>query len=338
MIKINKSLSNIYIICPANIATGGPELLHQLAASLIKMGAKCFMFYLPSNIENPVHSNYFQYNVPFVREVENSSNNIIVIPESYPEGIFIKDFSEMKKVIWWLSVDNYFSAVNGLIAKHSHKLAFNLKQLFNYYKIPSIKVIAKQKDIIHLVQSHYAKNFLEKSNIIKTAFLSDYLNVTFLEKAKNLDILNKQNIVLYNPKKGLEFTEKIISYSKNHIKWIAIENLTPEEVSVLLAKSKVYVDFGNHPGKDRFPREAAIMNCCVITGKKGAANFYEDMPIKDEFRFEDKIESIPSIISKIEYCFEYFETEILKFEAYRNFIKKEQQEFNNSVNLIFKID
>lgn len=336
MIKINKSPHKVYIICPANVATGGPELLHQLAASLIKMGIKSFMFYLPSNIENPVHPNYVQYNTPFVREVENSPENLIIIPESYPEGIFIKDFSKMQKVIWWLSVDNYFTAVNALIDRHKHKLAFSLKQLINYYKIPSIRVIAKKKDILHFVQSNYAEDFLNKNNIHKIAYLSDYLNITFLEKTQGVDLLNKQNVVLYNPKKGLDFTKKIISHSPGQIKWIAIENLTPKKVSALLAQSKVYIDFGNHPGKDRFPREAAIMGCCVITGKKGSARFNNDLPINDEFKFDDAEETIPQIISKIENCFANFVEESLKFEHYREKIRNEEEKFNQDLKQIFK--
>ena len=30
------------------------------------------------------------------------------------------------------------------------------------------------------------------------------------------------------------------------------ENLTTKQVKELLLKSKVYIDFGNHPGKDRY--------------------------------------------------------------------------------------
>jgi len=61
-----------------------------------------------------------------------------------------------------------------------------------------------------------------------------------------------------------------------------------EEVIKLLQKAKVYIDFDYHPRKDRLPREAAILGCCVITRKRGSAKFFEDVPIPDEYKFEDK--------------------------------------------------
>ena len=51
--------------------------------------------------------------------------------------------------------------------------------------------------------------------------------------------------------------------------------MTPEQVVDLMSESKVYIDFGNHPGKDRIPREAVINGCCVITGVRGSARFKE---------------------------------------------------------------
>lgn len=54
-----------------------------------------------------------------------------------------------------------------------------------------------------------------------------------------------------------------------------------------MSKSKVYIDFGNHPGKDRIPREAAISGCIVITGKRGAAAFAEDVCIPETYKFDE---------------------------------------------------
>ena len=53
-------------------------------------------------------------------------------------------------------------------------------------------------------------------------------------------------------------------------------------------KTKVYLDFGYHPGKDRMPREAALFNNCIITNKKGSAKNKLDIPINDKYKFEEK--------------------------------------------------
>ena len=147
---------------------------------------------------------------------------------------------------------------------------------------------------------------------------------------------DKQNIVLYNPKKGLEFTQKIIEKSKGkNWKWVPLIGLKNEQVKEYLETSKVYIDFGNHPGKDRFPREAAILGCCVLTDKRGAANYFKDVPIADKYKYEDKDKNIPKIIQMIEYCIENYSIARNDFEDYREYIKSEKATFTDDVVKIF---
>ena len=54
-----------------------------------------------------------------------------------------------------------------------------------------------------------------------------------------------------------------------------------------LLKSKIYVDFGTHPGRDRIPREAVLLGNCVLTNRKGSANNPVDISIPDKFKFEE---------------------------------------------------
>lgn len=118
----------------------------------------------------------------------------------------------------------------------------------------------------------------------------------------------------------MEFTKKLIN-SAPDLTWIPIENLTTEGVKNLLCESMVYIDFGNHPGKDRFPREAAICGCCIITGKRGSAKYFEDIPISDYYKFDEDESLIPQIIDKIRFCLTNFEEESLNFKEYKDFIK-----------------
>ena len=57
--------SKVYIICPGNINTGEPEVLHQLCSTLIQFGVNAFMFYMPDdaafNADDPVH--------PFIKNI-----------------------------------------------------------------------------------------------------------------------------------------------------------------------------------------------------------------------------------------------------------------------------
>ena len=332
MIELKKD-STVYVLCPAYIKTGGPELLHQLVYSLNanRVNAKITYYNLDESNKDYTNDDFKKYITDYklINEVEDLEKNVIVIPETNVE--LIKKFKQARTVIWWLSVDNYEIHHNYSLRKQKLGLKSAIKGKIKDILTGGNKDLFKAK--YHLCQSYYAIDFLEKKEINNSIYLSDYINDSYLET--KVDYSKKEDIVLYNPKKGFEFTEKIIEKTPE-IKWIPIENMTTEQVKELLLKSKVYIDFGNHPGKDRFPRETAICGCCVITGTRGAAKFENDVPILKEFKFNDDDKNIDIIIEKIKSCLNNYENEICKFEKYRNFISSEKEKFNDDVKNIFQ--
>ena len=111
--------------------------------------------------------------------------------------------------------------------------------------------------------------------------------------------------------------------------------MTRDEVVGLLRKAKVYIDFGEHPGKDRIPREAAISGCCVITGKKGSAAFSEDVAIPEKYKFQDVPSKIPDISGAVRKCLENYDEETRNFESYRDRIRAEESRFDSDLSSIF---
>jgi hypothetical protein len=332
--------TKIFVACPANVSTGGPELLHQLAYHLRKdLSIDAYMYYYnfdDGKFKNPVHREYEKYDNPFVtklNELEDNKKNIIIVPE-IQEGInLLQHFKNIRKGVWFLSVDNYYlSKVYekilfldfnklDLLSNKIEKLAIK----FPYEKDPLLKLAD-----FYLFQSYYAIDHFK--NLEHKYYLSDYLNKDFLKI--ETDLSNKEDIVAFNPKKGYNFTKKIIESNKD-IKFIPLINMSREEVIETLQKAKVYIDFGNHPGKDRLPREAAVLGCCVITGTRGSAAFFEDVPIPNEYKFEDKEKNIPKIVDKIKDCFENYEERYKDFEHYREVIKNEPQRFIEDLKKIF---
>ena len=203
-------------------------------------------------------------------------------------------------------------------------------------RISNYKDEIKNADF-HLFQSYYAENFLKENGITKDkmAYLSDYINDLYVERSNKALAHTRKNVVLYNPKKGYRYTQKIIKQSPSWVKWVPLINMTNQEVYENLISGKVYIDFGNHPGKDRFPREAAISGCCILTDKKGSAAYYKDVPIPEEYKFEDKSQNIDQIIEKIIFCMKNYSTAIDDFEEYRKYIKQEKHIFNSDVETIF---
>ncbi len=106
------------------------------------------------------------------------------------------------------------------------------------------------------------------------------------------------------------------------------------QLKELMLKSKLYIDFGYHPGKDRIPREAAILGCCIITNKRGSAKFSKDMPINEEFKFNEN--NFSAISEKIEECFNNYILNLDKFERYRQEIRLQEFEFVKQLEVLFK--
>ncbi|MEY4278065.1 MAG: hypothetical protein RL377_69, partial [Bacteroidota bacterium] len=102
-------------------------------------------------------------------------------------------------------------------------------------------------------------------------------------------------------------------------------------------RAKLYVDFGTHPGKDRIPREAVIHQCCLLTNKKGSANYYEDVPILEAYKINDAELDIDNLSTRVRDIFENYNSHNEHFENYRNIIRGEKTLFDQQVQSIFKI-
>jgi len=322
-----KKDTKIYVACPANVATGGPELLHQFAFKLKKNNLNVFIFYTNRTGKDPVHNNYREYAIEWVEEIKDDVHNILIVPEV--ETNFILNYNKIQKVIWWLSIDFYFLSLPGIVGKLNRILLhkFNIQTYFGFNK--------RLKNIdLHMVQSKYAETFLKSKKIDNLIYMSDYLHKNFIDIETKLAL--KENIVAYNPKKGIKFTTELMQAASD-IRFVAIENMRREEVVQLLQKAKVYVDFGFHPGKDRIPREAAILKCCVITNKKGSANFFEDLPINNEYKFYDKTSSINGIKKTIQECFFKYDEKINHFKQYVDEIQNQEKQFDNEIKEFIKL-
>ncbi len=140
----------------------------------------------------------------------------------------------------------------------------------------------------------------------------------------------RQNIALYNPAKGFGEICPLIEATP-WLNGVPLQGLSEEEMIVIMQAAKVYVDFGNHPGKDRIPRETASCGCCVITNKKGSAAFYEDVPIPDEYKFEDVHSAYDEIAVLLSDICENYGFHMKRFDRYRQFIAGEKAKFESDV-------
>lgn len=331
----------IYIMCPAASYTGGPTLAHQLCSILNANGVTAYMWYFCSFRKrkkiNPVHPNYQSFHNPYTLEKpEDTADTLIIALESKTTAL--KGYKNAKRAIWWMSVDNFYLNMGG-IYELVRKRLFRFTPTLEYSKRYENKKkyqIYKEKDIIHYVQSEYARLFLLDKGISPNAIfdLSDYVEDEVIHASCNVDENNKKDIILYNPKKGFEFTKQIIDRNSQY-NWVPLIGMTKQQVIEAMKEAKLYIDFGNHPGKDRFPREAVLCGCCIITGKRGAAKNKIDVPIKECYKFDDDKDMLDDISNQISYILNNYKICIRDFDDYRTRTLDEKEKFINEIRELF---
>lgn len=318
---------NIYILCPPNLATGGPEALHQLGYILNDLGCKVKMLYSKFKI-NPVHPFYKSYNVPYTFAVKDDVNSIIIIPESMTN--WISKFKYSEKKVWWLSLDFYQILMNSRNAKKNLLRKLIVPHKHNEYNFES------NESVFHIFQSQRTKEFLETKFLNnRIEYLCDYVNDLFFENLPELNHITKSNIITYNPKKGIEKLKHIID-SLPQYNWKPLEGMSREEIRDLLRKTKLHIDFGYFPGRDKIPREALVSGCCLITGREGTAGFKDDLDIPNKYKlFENEI-TIENVTTKIKNVMDDFDNVQQDFVPFRNFVLMEKSRMINDVKQIFR--
>ena len=299
------------------------------------------MVYLPLNIDKPVHKNYHHFNLEHEIFIEDNEENILIIPEQF---IFLKhslQYKNIKKIIWWLSLDNYYGFkfrdnynkyLRSLIKipynfiSLINKIAnyrFGILGFYDYLKFfYSFFNLSKQAEIkqayAHFTQSYYVHNFLR--NKLNNIFFFMIIRVKKILNAK-VNIKSKKNIICYSHK-----SNQFIKLLKNNIKikFIELKNLTSNQILNILKKTKIYLDFGYHPGKDKMPREAAVLYNCIITNFKGSAYNKIDIPISKEFKFVENHRNIKKINLLILKILNNHQKYLKKFNKYRSQVLKEK--------------
>lgn len=319
---MNSNIEKIVVICPGGAATGGVELLHQLVDGLTELGCNAAICYYPFFKKYTIPMQYQRYNCPVVKYSEiNRISAQIVLPEVY--GYLSNNFEGSNIYFWWMSVDNYIN---------SGSWKFAVKNFFPPWRYLQIGSHDFSANICgHLCQSEYAKLYLEGFGIKNSIYLSDYINAQYLECGESIDYTKKENIVAYNPAKGIAQTEAILPLLQG-LETVPIVGMSRDEVMQLLGRAKVYIDFGNHPGKDRIPREAAALGCCVVTNRRGSAGNAIDIPIDDGYKIDDTRDGFEALAAeKISQIIENFDEHKINYDLYRVKIAHERDSFKNSV-------
>jgi hypothetical protein len=317
---------NIYIICPPKKATGGPEALHQLGYVLNLLGYNAKMLYSKYK-KDPVHPFYKNYNVPYVMKVKDGAENVIIIPESMTN--LIAKYPLAEKKVWWLSLDFYEVLMNSREKKKNWFRTLIVPFKHTEYRFEP------NKKITHWYQSQRTKEFLlTKTLDNEIAYLCDYVTELFFENLPELGDFAKENIITYNPKKGLDKIEKYMSLLPEYC-WTPLTGISREEMRDTLRKTKLHIDFGYFPGRDKIPREALILGVCLLTGRDGTSEFKEDLGIPERYKLHNHEMQPEKVVALIHHLMNNYDEVFGEFASFRTFVMNEKNRMIEDVKKLF---
>ena len=292
------------------MVTGGPESLHNLCNLLSSSGFNAQMVYYPYAPDHTVPLPYVKYQVK-VAELDDSSDVAIVFPETLCMPAL--RLNRAHSCIWWLSVDAFLEVRD-----------YNLKDTLRYYRRAlkgkrPFRGIKALSSLTHFSKCHYDEEFLDLHHIPHLR-LSGPISHTYIDFALNNDVtrMKKNNVILYNPKKT---SPSLIAQLKDYSgrDFMALSNLDEIGLIETFSQAKIYIDFGNHPGLERMPREAVVCGCCVITGRRGSAANPFDIPIPEIYKIDENSSLFANTFNNlVNLIIDNYEARVKDFDMFRH--------------------
>ena len=285
----------ILVVCPGNHATGGTEALHAFVSELNKVGADALLWYWSARGKDPMPAEYRRYGCEYVTDMPWGYDGTVIVPEIWANRV--TEFQNCTRAIYWLGLDAYAG-----------------------WHPKNRGAFLRDDEIIHIAQSEYAYDLLRKLRVSRLIKCTDTLNADFYEDYGEPD---RGDEVLYNPAKATQFMSLIVRECENiGIRFRPIRGMARSEVIDAMRHSKLYVDFGEFPGRERMPREAVLCGCVTITSKIGAAYYAEDFG--HDYKFESKEGHIWAIVNCIRYALDHYDECWKDFAPFRQKLMDER--------------
>jgi hypothetical protein len=282
----------VVIFCPLAV-TGGPEAIHQLAQSLNAIGVDCWLVHVGRGQKVVIRADCIETTAPDADHARVYSaygprfRNVIPLgPETLailPEGL-TRHHSALRGcgvAIWWLSVDN----------------AYRQFEMDGLDPETQLAAITANRELIHLYQSAYARDWLRGLGLEQIFDVGDYTSPLFT--AAPAKSPPPRPLVSYNGSKGAALAQAFFAEAPQ-FEGLALRDFSKPQLAQIFRERLLYVDFGHFPGKDRLPREAAASGGVVFIHRKGAGASYEDFPLPDFFKFDEADVTSGSLRARLE--------------------------------------
>jgi hypothetical protein len=315
----------ICFISPCSF-TGGPLAIHQAASKIKAHGGEVGIMYLKNRRRHSafevrgemivsqisflnrlkIHDHLKAFNFPTRQTL--SINDHFIVPETMPDLAYQLRRAGCKNVsLWWLSVDNF--PLGELNTLQNQRLLRECK---------------------HLCQSEYAADFVRRRGALTVSMLSDEID---LPTMKNLPPASERaNDLCFLPNKAAG-ADELLEYLSQKFSLIRLENMDRGQITDTLLNTKIFLDFGHHPGKDRVPREAAVCGAIPVVRAAGAACFEQDVPLPAELLIDSEaFFDGPAFVTRLETILNRANDYNDILAMYRTKIELEKQTFTSEIH------
>ena len=294
-------------LCPANLASGGPEGIHNLVHHLNKVGADAKILYVGNIARCSQPKEYEKYECRFITTMPRYFDGCVIFPEVWANQAVDAKYDNCLTAVNWQGVDVF------------------------YWHNGNDMRFMQRKNMLHIANSEYAVEHLRKLGL-DSVKISDCLNDAFFETMENQ---NRDDVILYNPTecKLTDFQKTVMKRCRKelNVEFKPIQGYTREALIAEMCRHKLYIDFGVFSGRERLPREAVMCGCCILTSNKGTARFYEDNSITEMY----KVDNVEDAIYRINYILKNYDTCVRDFDEYRRLLQRDKQNYMSEVKNLY---
>lgn len=323
--------SRILVLCPHKPRTAGPEALHQLVSRLNALGQPAAIVYHPFDAASQTPAPYQHHQAP-VATYADEPGTLLLFPEVFP--MLALRPRKAAVALWWMSVNNFTG--QRYRSRFVDRLRYAVDVVRGERPLGGTRSVAH---LLHFAQSDHAARFLQARGIASLP-LSDpipgYTEAGYLAWLDGqLQGARRGDTILYNPVKGAYLSRRLIAAFPQW-RFQPLQNLDRAQLAQAFLQSKLYMDFGHHPGKDRLPREAALHGCCVVCARHGSAASPIDVPIAQRYKLDvhdrDFIRQFGQLAGDI---LERHAFHAPQFDGYRDIIRQEPLAFDQQIRAAF---
>lgn len=316
------STPRVYVASPLGQRTGGPEALTLLVHSFRQRGIEAYLIPMRNFRGRSNHPEYSSYDVEIAERIADPTKDHFVLTEVSPIENR-RELSQIPdEHIWmlWLSVNfspipeaRYYAATQADCSFFPPGIDRELPDLWPYddepittgalrtvrearrrtsatggRRLPAIAIEAasieyarrvSRRDINLGTQSYYGQSFVRR-HVNRDAFLlTDYPR----PMPDVNDVKRRSNVVAYNGAKG-QWKIHELQVLLPDVEFLPIQGMSFEDVCRALASASLYVEIGHLPGRDRLPREAALLGTPTVLLARGAGFCWQDFPLGVDYR------------------------------------------------------